>query len=326
MASRLHRGADMMLRPLACAIALLLAACPAGAEQTCPPGDLHIWGGDPNAPELPQEPLSDFRGMAEGGAWSVLAIRKDRTLAIFGDDPNNPIFIHGIPPELANERFSEAVLLRQHALALRQDGTIAAFSSTPPPAPGILDVPAGLRARSISGGVAHSAAVGLDGTLHIWGSPSFTKEPPAGVFTRVGGRTTYIVALREDGILFGWGGPPFASAIFAGWESDGAGHFYWPNETFVDVVGGNSHVLARRADGTVKGWGSNGDHELEAPPGMCFEQIAAGWGFSLGLDCDGYVRHWGRRDLGQDAVPQGKVCSIAGGAFQGMAIVASPAD
>ena len=59
------------------------------------------------------------------------------------------------------------------------------------------------------------------------------------------------------------------------------------------MTAGNVHALAIEPDGTVMGWGDGTGGALQAPEGVRFKQVAAGWGFSIGLATDGTLWGWG---------------------------------
>ena len=54
-----------------------------------------------------------------------------------------------------------------------------------------------------------------------------------------------------------------------------------------------SAILAVRPDGTVRGWGNNSGGALDAPPHVRFKAVGAGFGYSVGISCDGILWGWG---------------------------------
>jgi alpha-tubulin suppressor-like RCC1 family protein len=89
-----------------------------------------------------------------------------------------------------------------HSLALRRDGTIAAWGSN---WSGQCDIPAG-RYIAISAGDWHSLALREDGTISAWGSNwSGQCNAPAGRYVAIGAGSRHSLALREDGAVVAWG-------------------------------------------------------------------------------------------------------------------------
>jgi hypothetical protein len=186
-------------------------------------------------------------------------------------------------------------------------------------------------------------------------------EPQYIKFIQVRARSDYNLALDERGNLYGWGGnhlfrsaAPSASLhplAGTGWrfvptepsDSD-AGSIpitlvpkgYWYHKgPFVAIAAGAKavtgaglpHVLALNADGSVIGWPSSAGAAVVAPPDVQFSALAAGRGFSIGLDRSGEVHHWG--DPGVQAangkgvlanVPKGTFVSIGAGTRHATAV------
>lgn len=56
------------------------------------------------------------------------------------------------------------------------------------------------------------------------------------------------------------------------------------------------------------------------PPGQKSTQVAAGWKFSLGINTDGHIIHWGFQTNGQAQVPEGVFTAVSAGYDHGLAL------
>lgn len=278
-----------------------------------------MWG-DNSTLQLTTAPTgNDIELIATGGARQGLVIREDGTLFLWG----TPDFVGPIPARLSRDRFEAAHLALTYLYAVRTNNsveTVGKFANGLP-----ADPPAGLRVKGITGGAGFGVAITRNGDLETWGSGAGSMTPPAGKFTQVAARSGYAIALRKDGTLFGWGAVSSPDQ-WKGWVSDNAGHYYVPGDTFVAIDAGNVHSMALRRNGTVAAWGKNAFLENDAPANVRFTAIAAGFGYSLGLDDDGRIHHWGDASEARGAVPTGRFTSIAAAAHHGAAIRAASRD
>jgi alpha-tubulin suppressor-like RCC1 family protein len=194
-------------------------------------------------------------------------------------------------------------------------------------------------ALTVGGG--HGVAITEDRTLMQWPASGLAPKPAGRTFFEVRARSSHSIARDDRGQLYGWGSGLFApgSTDLAGdprWQfvaSGGAGYWLHPGP-FSAIAAGVRHVLALNSGtDSVSGWGSDGDGESTgAPEGITFSAIAAGRNFSIGLDGDGRLHHWGhrmqvttassgtpRRGL-LEAVPEGHFSAISAGTMHATAL------
>lgn len=298
-----------------------------GVSKTPDNGGLVVWG-DNTAQQISAAPVGeDISEIATGGAKQGLVIRDDGSLVLWGG-----VGVSGavppLPDSLAAGRYIDAHLSLSYLFAIRRDHSVMTWGSFLNKGLGgsPANPPANLRATDIAGGSDHGVALAMDGRLATWGSGPAAVPPPEDKFSEVAARTIYSIALRKDGTLFGWGNVPTSTPgiyydwVSGGWESDGAGHFFIPNDRFVTIAAGNRHILALRANGTIAGWGQGPFGETRAPAGIRFTAISGGLGFSIGLDTDGAIHQWGDASKGTGNVPGGRFVSIRAGASHGAAL------
>ncbi len=260
---------------------------------------LKVWGDDTSG-QISGAPGGDLKAVA-GGSINGLALRQDKTPVLWGSGPIGPQLI---PAALAAEKFHAAAIGRDDAVLIRQDGTLAPFSRDPL-SPVSTSVPAGsYRAATVA--AVHAVAIANDKTLRAWGSDSYQypngplvtgllNAPQGGSFTEVDASVLYSLALHQDGTLYGWGHGARGTNVLHGWTPtpDDPNIFYRPGETFTAIAAGNVHALAIRPDKTVTGWGYGEQGALDAPANVEFKAMAAGWGFSIGLETNGTLWGWG---------------------------------
>src|SRR5690606_37509516 len=132
---------------------------------------------------------------------------------------------------------------------------------------------------SISGGSAHSVALGSDGNAYAWGSNTFGQlgdgtntssntpvqvQAPAGdTFTSISAGENHSVALGSDGNAYAWG----------------------------------RNTFGQLGDGTNTS--SNTPVQVQAPAGVPSTSISAGSTHSVALGSDGNAYAWGRNIYGQ---------------------------
>jgi hypothetical protein len=186
-----------------------------------------------------------------------------------------------------------------HGLALRNDGTLAAWGSNWQGECNVPPLPTGLAwqqfsAGGSSGGSGHSVALRSNGTAVAWGddrSGATTLPPlPAGttwVHADAGVRHTLLV--RSDGALFAIGD-----------NGDGQCNVppLPPRTRYVRAAAGYQQSAALRSDGRIVAWGNpaNGLTNVPAPPpGVHFVDVdcALAGDTIAGRTSDGGVITWG---------------------------------
>ena len=164
----------------------------------------------------------------------------------------------------------------QDSLALKSDGTVAAFGFNQY---GETNVPAGLNnVVAIACGDIHDLALKSDGTVAGWGQNSYFQTTNAAatnvVAIAAGGQDS--IALRADGTVVSWG------------SFNAPAPFNVTN--VIAVAAGGQHYLALRANGTVVGWGYNAYGQTAIPAGISnIVAISAGANHSVLLRNDGTV-------------------------------------
>lgn len=206
---------------------------------------------------------------------------------------------------------------KEHTLALRSDGTVAAWGSWG--SSGKAAVPDGLTGVvAISAGPTHNVVVKTNGLVSSWGDlPGTLTTVPAGLtgVRTVAAGWNHTLALKADGTVRAW--------------ADAAGSLYGqavvpPGLSSVQAVAaGAYHSVALKMDGTVVVWGRNNFNQLAVPSGLSgVKALAAGSGHTLALKMDGTVAAWGYNVLGQSVVPAGLtgVQAIAAGGEASVAL------
>lgn len=188
------------------------------------------------------------------------------------------------------------------------------------------------RAKQVSAGFIHSAAIGLDDRLYLWGlsqsvgaQPTLLANQPAGAtFTNVASTPFTLTALDSHGQGWSWGGNP-EGLLGTGLPSDWGPtvHDLAPvvmpaGVSFTQLAPAQVQMLALASDGTAYAWGDNSHGVLGngndtdqntpqpviMPAGVRFTQLGAGYSNSYALDQTGTVWAWGaKQGLGQAGAP-----------------------
>jgi hypothetical protein len=295
---------------IAVIVFVTLALVPRAARS----GPLDVWGTDLLASQ--GAPTGDFVSLAAGGALQTLAIRSDGTLYLSG---GNTGLIPAIPSTVAGLPFQAVGMGRNHALAIRPDGSIVTwglYSARCGNNPTICDAPTTGQFVAVTGGSNHSVALDTLGHVVVWGANG-TPAPTGVEFVAIAARQNYTLALSADGNIYGWGVDPgiFVSA----WTKDGFGHFIAPQDgnRYTAIAAGlastppSGLIVALRADGSVRVWDPSG-HVGDAPKGTVFTQVAAGLGYAVGIDQAGQLHVWGdSAPTAFTAVPAGSYTAVA---------------
>ncbi|NCD25959.1 MAG: alpha/beta fold hydrolase, partial [Deltaproteobacteria bacterium] len=178
-----------------------------------------------------------------------------------------------------------------HALAVRPDGTIAAWGANDS---GQLNFPVhATNIVSVSAGLKYSLAVTRDKRVIGWGSSMGAMPVPnsATNVIQVAAGQFHCLALHSDGRVSAWGG------IFTGEPETIVPANAWPAQA---VAAGSTFSMSLRTDGSVAVWGRG---PVTNVPGNVTNiiSIAAGSGHALALTDQGRVLAWGRggsSDLG----------------------------
>lgn len=283
------------------------------------PGPLFVWG----TGGAQVAPAGDFLALAAAGGAQTLAIRADRTLYLSPAAGGIP----AIPAALATAEFDGVGMGRNHALAIRPDGSIVvwgfwgAVPATGPAATGYF--------VAVTGGGGHSVALDANGRAVVWGTDTAAvgAGAPAGItFTAIAAKGRYTLALSADGNIYGWGAdqapqpgspvpPGIVKNVFkVAWAPYATDYFIAPQaagNAYTAIAAGIDLIAALRADGTVIVWDATG--KMQPPPaGIVFTQIAAGSGFAVGIDQAGHLHAWGDP---QRAAPAGIIGSVPCGVF-----------
>lgn len=229
------------------------------------------------------DPVRRFAGgasLASGNNFDVGITRQGKVVA-WGV---NTTLVAATPTDLA-DAVSVAVGAN-HALALRADGSIRAWSGQS--GSYALMVPASAR-HDVAAVAAypyadHCAVLKRDGTPVVWGPSGTLNNIPAAAASGVSAIALgayHALALKTDGSVVSWGS--FASPPAA--VSSGV----------VAIASGESFALALKADGSVVSWGS-ASYGLNSVPGSVGNRavaIAACRSQAFALLSDGSVVAWG---------------------------------
>ncbi len=214
-----------------------------------------------------------------------------------------------------------------HSLAVGADGSVWAWgsnrsgqlgpvvdmgldSAVPVQVPGLPAV------QAIAAGFNRSLAVGVDGSVWIWGSVTpgaddYTLSPTpvqvAGLsnIRRVVLRNAAVLALDRDGRVWGWGNN-LGGQLGDGTTIDRVQPVMAQGlDNVVDIALGNYHAVAIRADGTVWSWGTtiNGTFDERVVPAILpgltgATATAAGGNHAHVLLACGQLWAWGVNDSG----------------------------
>ncbi|MGD0089785.1 MAG: putative Ig domain-containing protein, partial [Planctomycetota bacterium] len=197
----------------------------------------------------------------------------------------------------------------QHTVALKGDGTVAAWGSDDQGQCEVPTNPDGVTVTAVAAGYWHTAALLSDGTVEAWGHNTYTQcdVPPAlsGVAAIAAGGW-HTVALTSNGNVVAWGDNSHGQCTVP------------PGLTVTAISAGYLHTAALLSDGTVKVWGDNSYGQCNVPanpPGLTVTAISAGYWHTVALKSDLTVVAWGNDSYGQ--------CSQAPAGLNGVSAIAA---
>ncbi len=211
-----------------------------------------------------------------------LIFAQNQEIVVWGRD--NYGQISDIP---AGEDFIAIAAKGDHSLALRQNGSLAAWGLN---TNGQCNVPAGNDFVSIATGNFHSLAIREDGTIASWGRDTegqVSNTPTTSDFVAVSGGYYHSLALRDNGTLVGWGANSYNQTTVP------------TGNDFIAVGAGGFHSIALRLNGTIVAWGRNWNNVLNVPAGNDFIAISAGYYQNIALRSNGTVVVWGGNEYNQ---------------------------
>jgi alpha-tubulin suppressor-like RCC1 family protein len=222
-----------------------------------------------------------------------------------------------VPAGLTNVVKISGASHADHCLALRGDGSVAAWGQETAPG-SVLEPPAGLTDITMaSTGTLHGLALRSDGTVTAWGNDDFGQRTVPVDLTgvvEIAAGNWHSLALRADGSITGWGSN-FASQI----------NVFPSAAPIEEIQAGRDFSIAKLADGSVVGWGLNPFGTTTPPLGLTnVAQIAAGDFHVLARRTDGTVVGWGENGYGQTTTsgldPSDPVIDVSAGFSTSMAI------
>jgi alpha-tubulin suppressor-like RCC1 family protein len=199
-----------------------------------------------------------------------------------------------------------------HVLALKKDGTVAAWGATGSDFDYGQDrVPAGLTSvTAVAAGTDHSLALKSDGTVVAWGDNyEGVCDVPAdlGDVVAIGADSSTSMAVKSDGTIVVWGYSDFqlnapgvvGVAYDYAWRADGSvivlRDSSEPPATLsgaTAIAAGHDNSLAVLPDGTVQAWGGQWLRDGAANLSDIVD-VAVGPKHALALKSDGTVVTWG---------------------------------
>lgn len=189
-----------------------------------------------------------------------------------------------------------------HFLALRKDGTVAAWGSNQMQQ---CDVPNGLSGViAISAGGSYSAALKSNGTVVVWGTGLTGTAMPAALadVVQIAAGTSFLMALKADGTLAAWGLTTNLDMNVVGQATD-----------LVDLSAANG-ALGLNGDGVPINLSSFSNAAI--PQGLPSSvAIASGGGLSAAIAADGSIRFWGTDANGSVPANWSGIASAALGSF-----------
>ncbi len=239
---------------------------------------------------------SPLTGLAEGGVYHFRLVASNSVAVVNGFDfmfttamkvqhwgsfnAYGATQFPNVPAGLTN--LSGIACGHRHALALRNDGTVAACWLVNADYPwsnfGQTNIPPGLsNVVAVAGGYSHCLALKEDGTVVAWGkySDATVADVPASVTNviAVGGGDNFSAALKADGKVVAWG----PDTSFCGLNN--------PNiNSIVAISCGTEGILGLRVDGTVASWGCDRYQAPSSATNIVMVATMARWDIALRVD------------------------------------------
>ncbi|MGA2658676.1 MAG: choice-of-anchor Q domain-containing protein [Verrucomicrobiota bacterium] len=209
--------------------------------------------------------------MAPPGAWAAQGL--PGTLVSWGDQ-----VIPLVPPGTIFKGIAGGT---DHSLALRQDGTVAAWghdSNWPFTYPSYWT---GVVAIAASGD--HWLALKQDGSVMGWYTFVGPEQPPAGLTGVVGiaAGAYHSLALKQNGTVVAWGA---GQTIQPGTDNQGQSIVPDGLSDVIAIAAGGEQSLALKQDATLVAWGANDSGQSTLPAGLPWVlAVAASWSHTMAL-------------------------------------------
>jgi alpha-tubulin suppressor-like RCC1 family protein len=291
-----------------------------------------VWG-ENEQNQITSAPLGGlgFSQILPGGSSQTIAIRTNGAVELWGDG-SIPKLLYGPMVKPFTDHVIGGAIGLSHFVGILADHSLVCWgnffdgSSAVPPA--------GLLAQAVAVGATHGCAIDMNSDLKVWGD---TKAPPGGKFLKIRARSDYTIAIHRNGRLYGWGGVFETSEVltWADWHRDGSGYAYAVGP-YIDLAAGpkgsapKPHILALDANDAIRGWGHDDAGQATGQPAGKFKAIGAGSSYSIALDQNDQLHHWGTNwgHPGPDSpvlgrlgnVPLGEFASISAGSHHATAL------
>lgn len=225
-----------------------------------PPSQITIWA-DLSGVGVTNDTYAGYTTLAANvadlavGADFGLFVDQSNTVTAFAITTNANAFGQlNVPGSLSNNVLQVACGYR-HALALKNDGTVAAWGDN---TYGQCNVPSNLTGvAAVAGGTFHSVSISTNGTLTAWGSNLYGESAiPSGLsnVVQVAAGSFFTAVLQTNGRVTCWG---TAQAGVTNVPSNAT--------NIVRISAGNHHVAALTGKGTVVAWGQYGNNTVSSP-------------------------------------------------------------
>lgn len=227
-----------------------------------------------------------------GSISASYALKADGTVLRWGDEFGTTVGVIGPTPLVTPTALSAIATAKDHALALRDDGSVFGW------------------------GFNSAGQLGNDNLQLTLDPVAVSNLEPiravaaGGIHNRRQPTSFSVAANAANGLLWAWGNNRYGQLGTGTLSEQHLPVRLGGLSGVVGLAAGEGYVLARRSDGTVWAWGKNNFGQLGTGDTMARTQpqplalvnvvaVAAGYGFSLALQADGTVLSWGYDGLGQ---------------------------